>query len=1113
MTADARPASAEQFRLTRLQLFNWGTFSDLVDLAIPAEGFLVVGPSGSGKSTILDAHAALFTPPRWLAFNAAARENERQHRDRNLLTYIRGAWANQTDESGEHAVQYLRNGTTWSAIAETYTNGLGVAVTLAQVLWIKGRSTQSKDARRLFLVIERPFELRELQFFAANDFDVRRFKTDLPDAFVRQEFTAYQERMCRVLGIENERALRLLHKTQSAKNLGDLNVFMREFMLDEPETYAIAERLVSEFVELNEAHQSVVTARKQIETLRPAREAFSSYREAGDKCAQVEAQLSAVEHYREYRRRILLLAHVDELRISHEGARQEAARRADLAAQARAKLTQLEKSRLGMGAEVIDQLKREIASAEAERPDRVRKRELAGEACKALDWNLAETPTSFVAQVEQAKARLMAAATAEESYEKVRDELRSQRDATQRELEDTLIEVKALERQRSNLPAFLLSLRSAMARELRISEEELPFGGELLEVRPDQQAWRGAIERVLGGLSRSLVIPEKHYVAVAGFVNGRHIGGRLAYLRMVPHERERRNAGSRSLFHKLNVAPGEYGDWVRGELLAHYDFACVESMADLRAETRAVTRQGQVKHSHKLHEKDDRTAIDDTRRWVIGFDNHEKLALYQRRGAELADELARIDESIARLRDDHRRGQAALLQCQTLANLTWKEVDVASLVKRIGELQQRLDAELAKSPELARIESLIKAQERVCTRANDQHTDAESHAKSVNTLLQEQERSLEKLAKEFPDAATPPPDVEALDAMLEGGVAALTLGNVDGRAAGLERSLNGEIRKIEKTRYELRTAIEGRFADYNREWPADAGGLDAVMASAGDYLGKLERLETEDLPRFEERFFRLLREQSDQNLTLLATKLDQERTDIKARMELVNESLRDAPFDKGTRLLIETSDRHLEAVAQFRADLKTSLSRSLTDDPNAAEERFKVLAALVKRLGSHDSVDKTWRELVLDVRQHVEFVAIEQDAEGHEIEVYRSGAGKSGGQRQKLAATCLAAALRYQLGGFDRTLPQYATVALDEAFDKADAEFTAMAMNIFKTFGFQMVVATPLKSVMTLEPFIGGACFVHIKDRKSSGLVTIAYDPSAKKLEWPARVADETLVS
>jgi uncharacterized protein YPO0396 len=100
----------------------------------------------------------------------------------------------------------------------------------------------------------------------------------------------------------------------------------------------------------------------------------------------------------------------------------------------------------------------------------------------------------------------------------------------------------------------------------------------------------------------------------------------------------------------------------------------------------------------------------------------------------------------------------------------------------------------------------------------------------------------------------------------------------------------------------------------------------------------------------------------------------------------------------------------------------------------------------------------------------------------------------------------LAAALRYQLGGQDRALPSFSTVVLDEAFDKADAEFTAMAMNIFKTFGFQMIVATPLKSVMTLEPFIGGACFVHIRDRKNSAVIMIEYDTQQQRLKLPIHI-------
>jgi len=76
-------------------------------------------------------------------------------------------------------------------------------------------------------------------------------------------------------------------------------------------------------------------------------------------------------------------------------------------------------------------------------------------------------------------------------------------------------------------------------------------------------------------------------------------------------------------------------------------------------------------------------------------------------------------------------------------------------------------------------------------------------------------------------------------------------------------------------------------------------------------------------------------------------------------------------------------------------------------------------------------------------------------------------------------------------------------VILDEAFGKADNEFTELAMRIFERFGFQMIVATPLKAVMTLEPFIGGACFVAIEDRKHSTTLQVAYDHEHRRLALP----------
>ena len=44
---------------------------------------------------------------------------------------------------------------------------------------------------------------------------------------------------------------------------------------------------------------------------------------------------------------------------------------------------------------------------------------------------------------------------------------------------------------------------------------------------------------------------------------------------------------------------------------------------------------------------------------------------------------------------------------------------------------------------------------------------------------------------------------------------------------------------------------------------------------------------------------------------------------------------------------------------------------------------------------------------------------------------------------------------------------------------------------------------------MTLEPFIGGACFVDITDRRRSGVLMIEYDIERERLRLPEEYRDE----
>ena len=109
------------------------------------------------------------------------------------------------------------------------------------------------------------------------------------------------------------------------------------------------------------------------------------------------------------------------------------------------------------------------------------------------------------------------------------------------------------------------------------------------------------------------------------------------------------------------------------------------------------------------------------------------------------------------------------------------------------------------------------------------------------------------------------------------------------------------------------------------------------------------------------------------------------------------------------------------------------------------------------------------------------------------MNVHDSSAGLSGGQRQKLVIFCLAAALRYQLAEDEDELPSYATIILDEAFDKADSRYTKMAMEVFVEFGFHMILATPEKLLQTIEPFVGGITSITNETRKDSRTAAVIF--------------------
>jgi uncharacterized protein YPO0396 len=109
--------------------------------------------------------------------------------------------------------------------------------------------------------------------------------------------------------------------------------------------------------------------------------------------------------------------------------------------------------------------------------------------------------------------------------------------------------------------------------------------------------------------------------------------------------------------------------------------------------------------------------------------------------------------------------------------------------------------------------------------------------------------------------------------------------------------------------------------------------------------------------------------------------------------------------------------------------------------------------------------DLNWTERVIDVRNWFKFRADEFYKEGDTLrQSYSGAAGKSGGEKNRLASTILATAIAYQYGidvGGKQT-ETFRLVAVDEMFSKTDDEFSQYLLDLFKEFHLQLLIVQPL---------------------------------------------------
>jgi len=1061
------------WRLQRLEMANWGTFGDgVVHVVTPESGWtLLVGQNGSGKSTTIDALRTLLAPRTALrhSFNDAAGGQKKQ--DRSLNSYIRGAWsASRDEESGDAETKFLRKEETHSYLLAVFRNlRLGTTLTLAQILWVANGRDET-----LYLLADG--EKKIVSDLAGLERG-RTLKKELQSRGfdVRDSYRSYREDFSARMGIPGEGALEIFNQAIGIKEVSDVGLFLRKHLLSEGNiSEFLRERVIPQFHDLESCWNDIVKAKDQITLLRPVAAHYAKTLELEARRKIIVDLLAQLEGYYLEKEKSLVRRHLehcnDEIRASNSQIVVFDERRA---------VYQEERD------ELKDQLRSLEVTGRLSEIDRALKE--AGrrrDELKAvhdqlfqilLRESLGPVPDSddaFAVLKQAVRERIEKASREEIEADRVANEAGIKKAEVEGEIKGIEENIRALFGKRALIPARLQYQREKICEATGLDANDLPFAGELMEVRPEYaDEWGGAIEKLLHNFGVSLLIPERHYQQVVHWINASRLtdasgsGVRLVFHAVPPGrssssiiDDHRRISGRLNFRDEHPVA-----SWVGEEVRRAFSHVCCRDTVELERESFGLTKEGTIRN-RSAHIKDDRRPIGARSEYVLGWSPERKIEALQK---ELVDKVAargeweEIGKKKRKEARDHGHRQALLEEVGKLGG--YSAIDFESEQKEIVRLEeQRLELEES-SERFKTLQAQCKGVEEQLTKLGLERDKIVARSGHWGNEVKKWTAALEDLEKKVDDVLPLSADVfEEAFGEYEDGVLATheNVGvirfNVSAKLSGKANQLKGEINKVQK---DMIAPMQTFIHDYEE----DATDLRATSDYAPDFVRIHDRLVAEDLPQHEERFRDFLNTNLTENIGGLEDKLNAEVKAHRARIDQVNVALAGLEYSPGTYVEIERSDTRDVVIRNFKVQLRSCLSAGLQPNEDERLGLFKKIQAIV----AHFKEDRDWANKVTDTRLWLDFgVSEKQQGTDKKIHYYGSSVGKSGGQKAKLAFTILSASLlaQYGLADFPDRDDSLRLVVVDEVFARTDEANSLRALELFKKMGFQLLLAAPWKA-------------------------------------------------
>ena len=1098
------------YRIDQLEVFNWGPFAGLHRVDFDPAGSAIIGQTGSGKTTLVDAIMTLIAQrPLYNLASTGGHES-----DRDIISYVRGVAGSGTEDSDHHIVRPGQTITALSIRLRSDRPGNAALVRLAGLFWIDGSSSAAADLKRawLFSRQDEPGIAELLELHRSGGLKgLKQLGRDHDDIKVFDNKKAYLAQVRRFFEV-GDNAFELLNRAAGLKQLNSIDDLFRQLVLDDNAMFQRALEVANEFEALKAIHSELETARAQRNSLLPIEREHNTYQNhlrQHERLQSLQQTLPVWFAQHAYR---LWQEREQDTQSQVERHQQHASELAIRLQQGQAHAEQLQSQYMQAGGGSIQQLEQQINQQQEILAHRQRGADDYRRILQRLDLDTTLSAAAFAdnrSRTGERRATQQQAFDAADQDALAKGALCHQTQTRALEQEQEVEQIRV--RPDSNIPAEFHLFKQALAQALEIEIAELAFVAELVEVKPEQTRWRGAIERALGSHRLRLLVPDSHIKTALRWVNQRH--NRL-HVRLM----EATETGTTAEFfddgfvRKLNFKPHPLRQALK-QFLAGIDRHCVDHPEDLQTLAYAMTDQGLMSGRRGFFDKQDQKALHQD--WMTGFDNKDRLAALTEALQLTRDELQQQQQvfEAARQRRNHCEQNLRLLD--ELERLEFNDIDIDSAQRRLADLQQELttlndpDSDMAQArqrwQEAQAQLDLLRQEDRTnnteLSRWQERHLQAQNQKANA---FQRIGKGLTDAQQQLADNYFRSPQTEQRE-------------QLNDHERNASAALQGEIGKIQNKLATSRTEL-GKLMVKAKN--VDTGALAEAGTELEDipaYLERLTLLTREALPEKLDRFLAYLNQSSDQGVTQLLTSIDNEVNIIEERIADLNRTMRQVDFQAGRYLRLEPRRVMHESLRSLQQAQKELRSAALKDD--AGESHYHALMHLVALLREAADKRKTLgARALLDPRYRLQFsVSLIERQSDSVIETRTGSQGGSGGEKEIIASYILTASLSYALCPPGASCPLFATIVLDEAFSKSSMAVAARIISALREFGLHPLFITPNKEMRLLRSHTRSAILVHRKgsQARTTSLSWEQLDEQAQqvlqkvKAEWAHQIVTD----